>query len=110
VYRYSEEYSLPAAAFQYLNSITSPAVPKNPREKPPPLPSSFTGRRVEIARVVAATREPSLLVDSTLKAATSSQELPSCTGYPVWLPSSVTSSGAIWVDDAPSSLSVDDRI
>ena len=34
VYRYSEKYSLPMAPFQYLNSISSPALPMIGTENP----------------------------------------------------------------------------
>ena len=76
-------YSLPSAAFQYLNSINSPVLPMIGTEKP-------VSMREETPRTIPS---------ATPMAATSSQDLlPSdgtSTGCPICTPSSVTKAGVI---------------
>ena len=76
-------YSLPSAAFQYLNSINSPVLPMIGTEKP----------------VSMWEETPRTIPSATPMAATSSQDLlPSdctSTGCPIWTPSSVTKAGTI---------------
>ena len=83
VYRNSEKYSLPSAAFQYLNSINSLGLPMIETEKP-------VWMREETPRTIPS---------STPRAAIWSQELVPpgdlSTGCPIWTPSSVTMAGAI---------------
>jgi len=83
VYRNSEKYSFPLAAFQYLNSINSPASPMIGTEKP----------------MLTWEETPRTTPSSTPMEAIWSQDVvpsgPVSTGCPIWTPLSVAMPGAI---------------
>ena len=83
VYRNSEKYSFPLAAFQYLNSINSPASPMIGTEKP----------------MLTWEETPRTTPSSMPMEAIWSQDVvpsgPVSTGCPIWTPLSVTMPGDI---------------